>query len=337
MTSTEGPPADADAPQHPATDRTTTGPTTSPTATAPTTTAPTAAAPTQDATRGTPAGERPAARPGEDTDEPLLVALDVDGTILHHDGHLSPRVQEAVRALDELPHVHVVIATGRSVVATLPVMQTLGLATAGRPTVCSNGAVTVEVDPDAEGGFRLVDVVTFDPRPAIELVRRELPHAMVAVEDIGTGFKVSTPFPEGELWGDETVVPFEELVAAPVTRVTFRDPHSTSEEFTEMVERIGLHGVAYAVGWSAWLDLNPEGVSKASALEMVRRGLDVQPHRTVAVGDQRNDLEMLRWAAHGVAMGQAPDEVVEAADLRTLPVQEDGLAVTLEQVLAELA
>lgn len=270
-------------------------------------------------------------------DTPLLVALDVDGTLIHHDGSVSPRVEEVVRRLVELPHVQVVVATGRSVVATLPILEHFGLLTPGRPTVCSNGAVTVEVDPSAEGGFRLVDVVTFDPAPAVSLVRRELPEAIVAVEEIGVGFKVSTPFPEGELWGAQTVVPLEELLSQPVTRVTFRDPNSTSEEFSALVERIGLHGVSYAVGWSAWLDLAPEGVSKASALEQVRRRLGVEPHRTVAVGDQRNDVEMLVWAARGYAMGQAPAEVVEAADRMTGPVEEDGLVDALEQVLAELA
>lgn len=270
-------------------------------------------------------------------DTPLLVALDVDGTLLHHDGSVSPRVTEAVRQLAELPHVTVVVATGRSTVATLPVLEQFGLMTPGRPVVCSNGAVTVEVDPTADGSFRLVDVVTFDPAPAVSLLHRELPEAIVAVEEIGVGFKVSTPFPEGELWGEETVVSMEELLADPVTRVTIRDPRSTPEEFSALVERMGLHGVSYAVGWSAWLDLAPEGVTKASALEQVRRRLGIEPYRTVAVGDQRNDIEMLCWAARGYAMGQAPAEVVEAADLMTGTVEEDGLADALEQVLAELA
>jgi hydroxymethylpyrimidine pyrophosphatase-like HAD family hydrolase len=268
---------------------------------------------------------------------PLLVALDVDGTVLHHDGHLSPRVLRAVRDLAVLPHVTVLIATGRSVVSTLPVMEQLGLLTPGRPAVCSNGAVTVEVDPDEVGGFRLVDVVTFDPGPAIELVSARLPAAMIAVEEIGVGFKVSSSFPAGELWGEERVVPVAELTSAPATRVTFRDPNSTAENFTDLVERIGLHGVSYAVGYSAWLDLAPEGVSKGSALEMVRRSLHIEPHRTVAIGDQRNDLEMLHWAALGVAMGQAPPEVVAAADETTGTVEQDGLVDVLERVLREMA
>ena len=270
-------------------------------------------------------------------DTPLLVALDVDGTLLHHDGTVSPRVTDVVRRLEALPHVTIVVATGRSTVSTLPVLEQFDLMTPGRPVVCSNGAVTVEVDPGGNGGFRLVDVVTFDPAPAVSLLHRELPEALVAVEEIGVGFKVSTPFPPGELMGEETVVPMEELLADPVTRVTIRDPSSTSEEFSALVERMGLHGVGYAVGWSAWLDLAPEGVSKASALEQVRRRLGVEPYRTVAAGDQRNDVEMLQWAACGYAMGQAPPEFVAAADRVTGPVEEDGLADALEEVLAELA
>ena len=70
---------------------------------------------------------------------------------------------------------------------------------------------------------------------------------------------------------------WEELTATPATRVILRDPTSTPEEFHALVERVGLHEVEYAVGWSAWLDLTPGGVSKASALEEVRQHLGVQP------------------------------------------------------------
>jgi hydroxymethylpyrimidine pyrophosphatase-like HAD family hydrolase len=115
--------------------------------------------------------------------------------------------------------------------------------------------------------------------------------------------------------------------------VTFRDPTGTAEDFMDLAERIGLHGVNYAVGFTAWLDINPEGVSKGSALELIRRQLGVEPAHTVAVGDQRNDVEMLQWAARGVAMGNAPDEVKEVADEVTLDVDEDGLVPVLRSLL----
>ncbi|MEO7069951.1 MAG: HAD family hydrolase [Nostocoides sp.] len=261
---------------------------------------------------------------------PHLVALDVDGTTIHHDGFLSEPVRHAVQDVAAAGH-HVVIATGRSLVATLPILDSLSLMTGY--AVCSNGAVTLGLDPTCERGFEVIEAVTFDPAPALSLLRDAWPGAVIAVEELGVGFKVNAPFPDGELMGDQRVVTWDELVADPATRVTFRAPDGTSEDFLELVERIGLHGVNYAIGFSAWLDINPEGVSKGSALELVRRRLHVEPGHTVAVGDQRNDTEMLRWAARGVAMGNAPDEVKAIADEVTASIEQDGLVPVLRSLL----
>ena len=265
------------------------------------------------------------------TSDALLVALDVDGTIIDHDERLSDRVRDAVRATADGGH-HVVLATGRSLVSTLPVLDRLGLARGF--AVCSNGAVTVRLDPELDDGHEVVDVVTFDPAPALRLLRDHLPAAAYAVEDVGLGFRLSGPFPTGELIGDLVVVPFEELLDAPATRVVVRSPEHTPQEFLDLTSRIGLHGVNYAVGWTAWLDIAPDGVSKASALEGVRARLGVPPDSTIAVGDGRNDLEMLAWAGRAVAMGNAPDGVAAAADEVAGDVVDDGLAEILEGLVA---
>jgi hydroxymethylpyrimidine pyrophosphatase-like HAD family hydrolase len=259
-----------------------------------------------------------------------LVALDVDGTTINHAGELSPVVRDAVHDVVAAGH-HVIVATGRSIVATTDILGELGITTGY--AVCSNGAVTLELDPMADNGFRVIEAVTFDPAPALNLLRHEWPDAVVAVEELGVGFKLSAPFPDGELQGELRVVPWDVLVADPVTRVTFRAPGGTAEDFLALTERIGLHGVSYAVGFSAWLDLNPEGVSKGSALELLRRRLEVEPRHTVAVGDQRNDVEMLHWAARGVAMGHGPDEVQAIAHEVTLTVDDDGLVAVLRSLL----
>jgi hydroxymethylpyrimidine pyrophosphatase-like HAD family hydrolase len=264
------------------------------------------------------------------TATPRLLALDVDGTAVDHTGAMSSAVREGVRAVVEAG-IHVVVATGRSILATQPVLEELGLTTGY--AVCSNGAVTLALDQAEDRGYRVEEAVTFDPGPALSLLRDAWPDAVVAVEELGVGFKLSAPFPDGELQGELRVVPWEELVAHPVTRVTFRSPTGTSNDFVRLAERIGLHGVSYAVGFSAWLDINPEGVSKGSALEIVRRRLDVEPMDTVAVGDQRNDIEMLQWAARGVAMGNAPEEVKAAADEVTGDVDDDGLVGVLRSLV----
>lgn len=260
-----------------------------------------------------------------------LVALDVDGTLMSYDGVISEDVRAAVTDL-VAAGVHVVLSTGRSAHSAVEVAKDLGL-TAG-PVVCSNGAVTARLDAAEEAGWTVVRSVTFDPGPALRAIALEIPDALFAVEDLGVGFRVSAPFPEGELTGEHVQVPFEELAASAATRVVIRAPQSTPEEFHEIVERVGLHEVTYAVGWTAWLDLTPGGVSKASALEEVRRDLGVEPYETLAVGDGENDVEMLRWAACGVAMGHAGDAVRAAADEVTGTIEDDGVVAVLRRVLA---
>ncbi|HSU73992.1 MAG TPA: HAD hydrolase family protein, partial [Terrabacter sp.] len=126
-----------------------------------------------------------------------LLALDLDGTTLNHLGELSPGVRDAIRALPE--DVAVVIATGRSIIATMPILEALGLEEGY--AICSNGALTLQLNAAAPEGYSIIDKVTFDPRAVLEKMRVELPDALIAVEEPGVGFKVSKHFPDGELMG----------------------------------------------------------------------------------------------------------------------------------------
>lgn len=272
-------------------------------------------------------------------DRPRLVALDVDGTLITPmEGifgaveALSPRVRDAVGSARDAG-AEVVIATGRSVNGTLEIAGLLGFV--GGWLVCGNGTMTVSLDPAAPDGFTVEDVVTFDPAPALRLLRELLPGALYAVEDVGRGFLVTGPFPADELAGEYRVVDFDELVAEPCTRVVVRDLESEPRAFADAVERSGLQGVTYNVGWTSWLDITPDGVNKSTALEKLRVRLGVDPADTLAIGDGSNDIEMLRWAGRGVAMGQAEDSVKESADEVTAPVWEDGVALVLEALLSE--
>ena len=75
-----------------------------------------------------------------------LIALDLDGTTITHAGVLRPAVREAVQAV-AATGMHIVVATGRSIVATTPILDALGLTTGY--VVCSNGAVTLALAPAA--------------------------------------------------------------------------------------------------------------------------------------------------------------------------------------------
>ena len=117
---------------------------------------------------------------------PHLVALDIDGTTVNHEGELSAAVRETVRAVADAGH-HVTIATGRAIIGTLPVLDRLGLTTGY--AVCSNGAVTIRLDPALDDGYEILEAVTFDPGPALQVLREHFPTALVAVEELGVGLQ----------------------------------------------------------------------------------------------------------------------------------------------------
>ncbi len=135
-------------------------------------------------------------------------------------------------------------------------------------------------------------------------------------------------------------MPFEKLAHEPATRVVVISPGHAMEEFLAAVELMGLHQVSYNVGWTAWLDIAPDGVNKSTALERVRDAHGIPRDRVLCVGDGRNDIEMLDWATRGggrgVAMGQAPEEVVAVASEVTASDTEDGLAKALATLQAPL-
>ncbi len=151
------------------------------------------------------------------------------------------------------------------------------------------------------------------------------------MEERGVGYRVSEEFPDGELSGTMIPTPIDELVRHPVSRVIIRDPAATADDFVDLAARLGLHGTDYVAGWTAWLDLSPVGVTKASGLEYVAEQLGVDRGDTLAIGDGRNDREMLTWAGRGVAMGQSVPEVQSVADHVTGSVDDDGAAAELDR------
>jgi Cof subfamily protein (haloacid dehalogenase superfamily) len=265
---------------------------------------------------------------------PRLVALDIDGTLFANEPStglveetISPAVVAAVRRA-YAAGAHVVMATGRSTFGVSHVWDQLGLPLNGGKvlSVASNGSVTFSYPP-----VEVRSTVTFDASAIVRMLMAEVPNAAVAVEEVGVGYRLNRPFPDGEITGEMVLQTVEELVAKPVTRVIIRDPHSSEEEFVELAEKLGLSGTNYFIGWTAWLDIAPEGISKASALADVAGELGVDQADVLAIGDGRNDIEMLRWAGRGVAMGQSPLEVQEAADDVTETVANDGVARELSR------
>lgn len=257
-----------------------------------------------------------------------LVALDVDGTIIHEDETMTDVVLHAVRSARDAGHI-VTLATGRAWEPTKPILEKLELTP--EYVVCANGAVTMRRDLEVEGNYRRDLVETFDPGPVLSRIREGLPEGRFLVED-AVGNRLYTEGMHEWNLHHATKVEFEELAKVPATRVVVVSPGQEPAEFQSVIESLGLHQVSYFIGWTAWLDIAPDGVNKGTAAERVRAIHDIPLERVLVVGDGRNDIEMFEWAGVGgraVAMGQAPDVVKAAATEVTGSVLDDGLVAAL--------
>jgi len=265
--------------------------------------------------------------------ERWLVALDIDGTLLTHRGEIDQRVIDTVAAVMAAGH-EVMLATGRPMSETVPVIEQLGLSP--EFVVCSNGAVVWKKDPLAPIGYSHDYVETFDPALALETIRPHLPEGKYAVEDSNGDLYCTELFP---VWSPNDkifTVTYEELQHHQATRVVVIAPTADTEEFLVAVEKMGLHRVTYAIGMNNWLDISPDGVNKATGLEKVRAELGIDRSQCFTIGDGRNDIDMLRWAAsgggRGVVMGDAPSEVVEAGNEITGSALELGVVEPLKRI-----
>ncbi|MFE3545849.1 HAD family hydrolase [Nocardia sp. NPDC059177] len=255
---------------------------------------------------------------------PELIALDVDGTLLATGFAVRARVVAAVRAA-VAAGAHVVVTTGRTLLTTRPVLHELGL-TEGH-ALCSNGAVHIDV---ARG--EPVAVQAFDPGPAVLALRALFPAMIFAAERVGVGTWATGHGPGEFSIGEFQLVDHQVLSSEPTPRLNGWWPDGSPEEMLRLLASLEVPDASWVHGeFGPWLTVSRRGVSKGWALERLRRALGIAPDATLAIGDGFNDREMLRWAAHSVAMAGSPDDVLALADEVTGDVAEDGVATVLER------
>ncbi len=274
-----------------------------------------------------------------------ILALDIDGTLLGPGSILADRTRQAVHAAGQAGWL-VTLATGRRWGATKPVADALGLES---PLICFNGALI----RDSVSG----EILHYNPLPQdavrpliLALAERGL--QPVLYEDFATGERVITGPAERDsehiaLWiggletnygGIVTRLSHDELANTPsATRILVFDDIDKVDWVGTVAEELGLSArvLFYPVEREGALMaelLHPDG-TKAVALAALAARYNLTMNEVIAVGDGHNDVEMLAEAGVGVAMGQAPPEVIAHAKFTIGSHAEDGLAAFIEQEL----
>jgi hydroxymethylpyrimidine pyrophosphatase-like HAD family hydrolase len=263
-------------------------------------------------------------------ERPRLIASDVDGTLLGLDERVSERTAAVIgRALaDDTPFV---LVTGRPPRWVTRVAQDAG--TDGF-AVCANGAVLYDI-----GAGRVVWERTLEPA-VLASVGRALDHALpgcaLAVDRLDDGdgptFLAEPAYRHAWLGDGPAAVGRAEMFGRPALKLLVRHQRMTSAAMAEAAAAVLGDDVTVTYSTDLGLiEVAARGVTKADGLADVAARFGVPAADVVAFGDMPNDVSMLAWAGHGVAMENAHPLVIEVADEVTTPHTQDGVALVLER------
>ena len=265
-----------------------------------------------------------------------LLALDIDGTLVGDDIILRPRTHAAIGAALRRG-VAVSLATGRMASSALTFAEELGLR---EPIIAYQGALirAMPVRGDLRIGRLLVHTPLAVPvaREAVEWSRaRGLDPHLNHLER----FIIREDDPKADDYSQflgaraELVRNLSEAIVHPVSKVlAVGDDQATMDAFLEA--RVRFAGRAdVTISHPRFLEFVAPGVSKGRAVRWLARRLGIPLEQVMAIGDQRNDLEMIAAVGHGVAMPTAPAEVLAVARYVAPPVEEEGAAEMIERLV----
>lgn len=275
-----------------------------------------------------------------------LVATDLDHTLLRGDRTVSDRTVAALHAARRAG-ITVVPVTARNVIGVRAVNARTGF---DGWAVCGNGAYAVHLGASEDAGALPLFATEATPdalRRVVATVRARFPHAcFAAVRECGARFIAEDAYAALASATDHSRDPAsmeratgDDLVDAPAVKLVFRDPDVPVDVLFDEVSALLAEdtGVELTMSGAPFVELMAAGVSKATGLARLCSHLGVAPGEVLAVGDGLNDIPMLRWAGRGVAVANAgPDVRAAAADEVTAAADDDGVAVLLEELSAQV-
>lgn len=284
------------------------------------------------------------------------VVLDVDGTLICRDGTVCTPNRTAIERLC-MADVPVILATGRTPGETLNFYRTLGLST---PLVCYHGALVLAGDdvPAAPGATadcncaadsvaQLPQAPLFDaPLPAdaarnlVQFINQLSADAQILLAT-HERYIINRIGPLASYWdmsgpSRPHIGPFDDFFSHPIYKVCYFSEDlpqvadvaaRISEHFGPAFQRQQAHGHL--------IEFLAPGVSKAAGVDIALRHLDRDWNETMAIGDFHNDMEMVRRAAIGVAMGNACPELKAIADYVTGDRDEGGVAEAIDRFVSD--
>lgn len=256
------------------------------------------------------------------------MASDLDGTLLRSDGTVDMRSRRALGAVEEGGAV-LVLCTARPARWLWPIAEAMGH---HGVAICANGGVVWDLHSEA-----VLETVALEPavlRDVVGRLKDALPGGSWAVERLDgfahePSYETRWPVPRDTVVGD-----IDALVEEPAVKLLLRHDELGADALLARARQLvgDRCELSHSNSSDALLEIAAPGVSKATALAAFCAERGIASEDVMVFGDMPNDLPMLAWAGHSVAVANAHPDVLEAADEVTASNDEDGVALVLERV-----
>lgn len=265
--------------------------------------------------------------------EKYLIALDLDGTLLTDKKEISPNTKKVIAKAREEGHI-VMIATGRPYRSSEMYYRELGLDT---PIVNFNGAF-IHHPKDNHFGFYHSPLDMDVAKDIVETCLSYSFHNIIAEimddvyfhyhdEKLIDIFNLGKPnVTTGDLRRSLTGSPTSMLIHTDENEIHHIRKHLT-EVHAEVIDQRSWAAPFHVI------EIIRSGLNKAEGLKKASDYYQIPPERIIAFGDEDNDLEMIDYAGHGIAMGNAIDPLKSIAKDVTLTNEKDGVGVYLNDLL----
>ncbi len=274
-----------------------------------------------------------------------LVILDLDGTLidLFHAGVPSPRVRAAIAAV-QATGIPLTIGTGRTLAY---IRQNLGYLALTHPVITAHGCVigdpntgTIYSETAIPRPIAKELLAWLDERPLLTALYVNQAGGAIQVYQNRRGADAADEAFHDHVFGtprhlQPRLATLLDAAAAhpPIKFICDNDPQRATDMFPAFVDAFG--GRLYLTrSHPRLIEGMALGVDKGTGLQKLCDRLQIDPQRVLAIGDNDNDIPMLKAAGYAVAMGNATLGLKAVADWVAPSIEEDGAAVVLEQLVA---
>ena len=264
-----------------------------------------------------------------------LIISDIDGTILDDQHQVDSELKDIIPLLNR-EKIPFVLASARSPLGMEPIARELGLG--NNPLACYNGALVIKGDPQAYETIIEHPLDKEEIRTFLELVKAEFPSVSINLysgkdwiaDRLDKWVQI-----EAEITGEQPIIQNVLMpvldVLMPAHKLLLIDQAPVIQKLHDYLQTLDFPKTAFYLSKDNYMEVTAKHVSKEQALYEIAQHYQVPLEQVMTIGDNFNDLPMLRLAGLGVAMGNAPEAVKTEAKAVTKSNNEHGVAEAIEK------